>query len=78
MGVDLNYRDWVSIEVSYNTRTLSAVVEGCDINSNENIQKSVEIEVKDINPLDKIVLHGDSHNSSFKNLSFYNKFVDVV
>ena len=37
MGVQLNYKDWVSIAISYNGRTLSAVVEGCDINATDNV-----------------------------------------
>ena len=31
-----------------------------------------------VNPVNYIILHGDSHNSSWKNLSFYKAFVDVV
>ena len=77
MSVQINYRDWIAIEVSFNQRTLSAVIEGCDINSTQNIQKSIQMQVN-VQPKNSIVLHGDSHNSSWKNLSFYNEFHDAV
>ena len=35
-GINMHYRHWNSIEVSYNTRTLTGVVEACD---NANAKK---------------------------------------
>ena len=79
MGVELDSRDWIAIMIAFNTRTLTAVIESCDRLLNNTANKQISVEMADSTaPRNSIVLHGDSHNSSWKNLTFYNAFHDMV
>ena len=72
------YREWNSIEVSYNSRTLTAVVEACDnINKNKNVRISVALSRR-YSARNSLYLMSSGYSFSFKDLSFYDVFHDAA